>query len=799
MKKFLLLLSAVTLSFGVSYAAVGDTFTIDDITYIVKTDKTVGVKKVKSTLTSVNLTEKVTNDGTEYTVESLEESAFNYSKATSITLPSTIKSIGYYCFASSSLTSITMPEGLEFIDDYAFYGCRSLTSIDIPDNVTEVGPKTGCVFSTCYALETVKLPKNLTYICKSAFYNCKALKNVVIPENVTEIRRVAFSTCPVLETINIPDNVTTIGDGAFGECTSLATINGSMKNVKTIGEEAFFNTAITQFHIPDALEEIGVRAFTGSKLENVSIDKNPNFSIYGEGIYTADKSMLVFFLPKSNAKEVYVADGCTGIYGGAFQLTGVEIVHLPSSVIAIDDYAFCQTPLRSINLSDDIVLIGEQAFAATKLTSVKLPQGLRYIADATFAGCDVLTSVTVGSNVQEMGIRQFYNSKALTELHFTGSKVPTVGYWEYAVEAPFYGVPSKQVTLYCPKGLTAAYQKEYKDYDAIGSFVDSETGIITPTAIDPADKAEVTTLDKLTLTFAEDVTATSSTPKIKVLQGQLVGTIPVGKEITVGMWSVIGSDKKAPQIVPLDEYGEGGEPIKMEEGKEYFVIIPAGTFKDADGCQNEEITLHYIGKWVEPQYMPTAIDPADGAKIDEIGNVYLTFESNVYKTYGVEKKVKVIEGTLQDGVPVGTETMGSADEWYVLTSANKVQIFPADYDGYITPIKLDAGKDYYFVVEASAFRPVGEYVYNKQIVVHYSKGDGISVVETAGIYAAKAGDILNVYTENTADIDIYNAAGTLVKAATNVKGEIAFEGLAHGLYIVNVKADGAAKTIKVMM
>lgn len=801
MKKILLLFSAVALSFVMSYAAVGDTFVIDDVTYIVKSDKTVGVKKVNSSLTAVNLTEKVTNAGTEYTVESLEESAFNYSKVTNLTLPSTIKTIGYYCFASSQIASISLPDALESIDDYAFYGCRSLKSIEIPDNVSEMGPNNGSVFSTCYALETVKLPKKLTYICKSAFYNCNALKNVVIPENVTEIRRVAFNKCESLETINIPDKVTAIGDGAFGDCTALANVTGSMNGVKTIGEEAFFKTKIAKFHIPDALEEIGSRAFTGSALESVSIGENPNFSIYGEGIYTSNYSMLVFFLPKSAAKDVWVAEGCTGIGGGAFQLTNVETVHLPSSVIAIDDFAFCQTPLKSINLSDDIVLIGEQAFASTNLTSVKLPQGLRYIADATFAGCEKLTSVTIGSNVKEMGIRQFYNCKALAELHFTGSKVPTVSYWEYAVEAPFYGVPNKQVTLYCPKGLTADYQKEYKDYDAIGQFTDSETGIIAPTTIAPADKAEVTTLDKLTITFPEEVTATSSNPKIKVLCGQLISQIPVGKEIKVGMWSIIGSDKKAPQIVPLDEYGEGGEPINMEEGKEYFVIIPAGAFKNADGYMNEEITLHYYGKWVEPQYMPIAIDPADGANIDEIGNVYLTFESNVYKVSGAENKVKVIVGELQDGVPVGTETMGSADEWYVLTSGAKAQIFPADYDGFITPIKLEAGKNYYFVVEAGAFRPVGESVYNKQIVVHYSKGTtGVSVVETAGIYATKAGDVLNVYlADNIADINVYNAAGALVKSAANVEGEVAFEGLAHGLYIVNIKAGNVTKTIKIMM
>lgn len=800
MKKFLLLFSALSLFANVSSAAVGDTFDIEGVTYIVKSDDTAGIKKVQSSLTSVTLPEKVTNEGAEYSVVSVEDYALYYSNATSVKVPATVKSLGYYCFGSSSIANVTLPEGLESIGDYAFYGCRSLTSIDIPDNVTELGPSAGSVFGTCYALESIKLPKGLTYICKSAFYNCKNLKSVVIPENVTEIRRVAFNRCGSLESVTIPESVTSIGDGAFGDCKSLATINGSMNNVATIGEEAFFNTAITEFAIPDKLESIGTRAFTGSQISKVTIGDNKNFKIYGEGVYAADLSMLVFFLPKSTATEVTVQDGCKGIYGGAFQLTGVKKVVLPESVIAIDEFAFCQTPLESINLSDNIVLIGEQAFASTKLTSVKLPQGLRHIADATFAGCTDLTSVTVGSNVLDMGIRQFYQATALKEIHFTGSKVPTVGYWEYTSESPFYGVPDKQVTVYCPKGLADSYISEYGSFEAISQIVDSEAGIITP-AVDPADNANVSTLDKLTLTFADDVTVVSRNPKIKVLCGKLISQIPVGQEISVGMWSVIGSDKKAPQIVPLDEYGEGGEPINMEKDKEYFVIIPAGTFKNAEGYQNEEITLHYYGTYVEPQFMPVTVDPADGSSINEIGNVYLTFESNVSKSYSAESKVKVIEGSLQDGVPVGTETMGSADQWFVITSGNKAQIFPADYDGFITPIKLEADKDYFFIVEAGAFRPTSEYVYNKQIVVHYSNREGgVSLVETAGIYAVKSADAVTVYVgENAANVAVYSAAGSLVKSATNVNGEITFDGFAKGLYIINVKAGKTIKSIKVVM
>lgn len=90
MKKFLLLFSALSLFANVSSAAVGDTFDIEGVTYIVKSDDTAGIKKVQSSLTSVTLPEKVTNEGAEYSVVSVEDYALYYSNATSVKVPATV-------------------------------------------------------------------------------------------------------------------------------------------------------------------------------------------------------------------------------------------------------------------------------------------------------------------------------------------------------------------------------------------------------------------------------------------------------------------------------------------------------------------------------------------------------------------------------------------------------------------------------------------------------------------------------------------------------------------------------------
>ena len=44
---------------------------------------------------------------------------------------------------------------------------------------------------------------------------CRSLTNINIPNSVTNIGDSAFSDCSSLTSINIPNSVTDIGDGAF--------------------------------------------------------------------------------------------------------------------------------------------------------------------------------------------------------------------------------------------------------------------------------------------------------------------------------------------------------------------------------------------------------------------------------------------------------------------------------------------------------------------------------------------------------------------------------------------------------
>ncbi len=130
---------------------------------------------------------------------------------------------------------VIIGDSVTTIGEYAFSGCRSLTSVTISNSVTTIGYS---AFRECNSLTSVTIPNSVTTIGAGAFSHCSSLTSVTIPNSVTTIGDNAFSYCKSLTSVTIPNSVTTIGDGAFSDCSSLISVT-IPNSVTTIGGWAF--------------------------------------------------------------------------------------------------------------------------------------------------------------------------------------------------------------------------------------------------------------------------------------------------------------------------------------------------------------------------------------------------------------------------------------------------------------------------------------------------------------------------------------------------------------------------------
>jgi len=155
---------------------------------------------------------------------------------TSVTIPNSVTSIGSCAFEGcKNLTSVTVPNRLESIGGKAFYGCISLSSFAIPNSVTIIESS---AFSGCMSLKSIIIPDGITEIDYGTFAGCRGLTSITIPSSVTKIGVDAFSGCISLKSVSIPNTTTTIGGGAFYGCIGLTSIT-LPQNVISIGNYAF--------------------------------------------------------------------------------------------------------------------------------------------------------------------------------------------------------------------------------------------------------------------------------------------------------------------------------------------------------------------------------------------------------------------------------------------------------------------------------------------------------------------------------------------------------------------------------
>lgn len=203
------------------------------------------------------------------------------SELTNVFLTSEINPLDYMTavyvsmFSGLDIDKIIIPEHIKLINAQAFKNCANLSTV-----IFEAGCKLNQIrnnaFYNCTSLTAIELPKNVDDIGGFAFGRCSNLKTVLLSSNLRQIRHFAFSTCTSLESIIIPDSVALIDEGAFMGCNNLTQVflpKGI--DFTAIPKACFQSCNLKRVAIPDRVRIISQYAFEGNKdLTEVLIPKS---------------------------------------------------------------------------------------------------------------------------------------------------------------------------------------------------------------------------------------------------------------------------------------------------------------------------------------------------------------------------------------------------------------------------------------------------------------------------------------------------------------------------------------------
>ncbi|EAY20894.1 surface antigen BspA-like [Trichomonas vaginalis G3] len=290
-----------------------------------------------------------------------------------------------YCFKSVKnileTFSFKQNPNLRRINDYAFFSCSKLRSVDL---------------SACIYLE---------FIGQYAFSKCSLVSSFLLPEGLKTISKYALSYLSITS-INIPSTVSTIDDFAISYCYSLSSVTFSEgSQLRMLGANAFSYAAIVSFTVPENLAEFHGLVFSNVLTMKTIRAHSKNRYLFDDtkAIYNAARTHIIYCA--SNIGETYEIDpNVYYINRGCFASSRLSSIIIPDSVNITGTYVFYGTTnLKQITLPKSLKKIENNCFEGSGLTSIVIPDGVEEIGNNAFSNCKYLTSITLPKTLKSLG------------------------------------------------------------------------------------------------------------------------------------------------------------------------------------------------------------------------------------------------------------------------------------------------------------------------------------------------------------------------------------------------------------
>lgn len=275
----------------------------------------------------------------------------------------------------STLKKVVITGG-KVIDDSAFSGATSITTVILPTGLETVGVD---AFSGCTALSKVTIPATVKYIGDGAFAGT-AIEEAAIPSAVSAIASGTFAGCASLKSVTLGKGVAQIAPGAFDGCIGL-----------------------------EQLRVDSVEQWLSFEFE----------SCFDSPLYYAGK----LFVGRTEAKNIVIPESITEIKDNAFyRCTSIESIALHGAVSSIGDYAFAGcTSLSGISFPESVKSIGTAAFSGcSSIRSLTLPESISSVGSYAFNLCTSLTTLEFNASVSKIE-EAVFRATSLTSLTVSDS------------------------------------------------------------------------------------------------------------------------------------------------------------------------------------------------------------------------------------------------------------------------------------------------------------------------------------------------------------------------------------------
>lgn len=283
-------------------------------------------------------------------------------------------------FNRSTLTEVTISDkgGVTYLRPYFIYGASTLSKINVPDNILEIGKY---AFAECRSLEEAVLSTNLSLIDEGLFDQDIALKSLIIPGAVNAVNQYALRGCGELKDLRLEDSANPL------------TAAIARNNIGMCGD-----THLENLYIGRNIRYSTYINYGFSPFFNLTSLKNVTFSTAGVVTECND----------------YLLAGCSA----------VENLTLPESLVTVGNHTFSDmTSLQYCRMFNNVESVGAYGFAGdVNLTDLTFSKKVKTLRNNLFRNCTSLPTFTVHPAVTSIEDNAFMNCSSLATLSFTDSQ-----------------------------------------------------------------------------------------------------------------------------------------------------------------------------------------------------------------------------------------------------------------------------------------------------------------------------------------------------------------------------------------